>query len=523
MKRIYALLLITSALIFVATSCSDKDKIPTPSKPRDKNIPIVSQFVYDGLSSYYLWSSEMIDKKPTASDTDPKKYFKSVLYKTDTDNGWSWITDDVQGLLADFAGEPKSFGYSIGGFIQMDNTIYAIIRYVFANTPASQAGIERLDLIGKVNGQPITANSEGYISDRDINILYGENKATFTTYKFSDAGVIQNKEVNITPIVTKNDPVLFDKVYTIGDKKIGYLFYTNFTSNYNNRLFEVFSKFKNEGVTDLVLDLRYNPGGGITAASYLVSLYAPEASVRDKTTLTTLSYNKYLNDVFGSSRNTKLGIYQDKDGKLLNEGALNPLDANLNLNKIYVIATGKSASASELTIFCSRAIMGESNVIHIGGKTSGKYTASWTIHPYSDFDKRAQPVYIEEKLSEKQKETFKHWAMQPIVAIYKDKNGKEFVNPGYLEPNHSLEEGFGYIDNWKPLGDTKDVLLGQALYLITDDATYKPIEPTATRSIQKQMRVIESGRDDAKPLVLDNIELNQEELMKIRRLRALED
>ena len=520
MKRLHALLLITFALFFVATSCSDKDDLPGPSKPDNKDIPLVSQFVYDGLSSYYLWSSEMLDKKPTVSDTDPEKYFKSVLYKTDTDNGWSWITDDVQGLLSEFAGEPKSFGYSIGGFYKIENKIYALLRYVFDNTPASQAGMERLDLIGEIDGKPITANSEGYISDRDINILYGDIKATFTTYKLRDNVLTLKKEVEVTPRITKNDPVLYNEIYTIGDKKIGYLFYTNFTANYNHRLFEVFSHFKNEGITDLVLDLRYNPGGGVTAASYLVSLFAPEATVRDRTILTTLTYNKYLNGVFGSNRNTKLGTYTDKDGKLLNEGALNPLDVNLDLDKVYIIATERSASASELTTFCSRAIMGDANVVHIGGKTSGKYTASWTIHPYDN--NLGQPVYVEDKLSANQKNTFKNWAMQPIVAIYKDKDGKDFVNPGYLEPDYALEEGFGYLDYWKPLGDTKDVLLGQAIYLITSDVSYKPIKPTTTRSYKEQMKLIDSGRDDAKPLVLDNIELSQEDFNKIR-MHSLED
>lgn len=521
MKRLHSLLLITFALFFVATSCSDKNDLPGPSKPDNKDIAIVSQFVYDGLSSYYLWSDEMTSKKPTVNDTDPVKYFNSVLNKIDTDNGWSWITDDVQGLLADFAGEPKSFGYSIGGFYQIENKIYALLRYVFENTPASQAGMERLDLIGEIDGKPITANSEGYISDRDLNILYGDKKATFTTYKLSDAELTLKKEVEVTPIVTKTDPVLYNEIYTIGDKKIGYLFYTNFTGNYNYRLFEVFSHFKNEGVTDLVLDLRYNPGGGVTAASYLVSLFAPEASVKDKTILTTLTYNKFLNDIFGSNRNTKLGTYTDKNGKLLIEGALDPLQANLDLEKVYIIATERSASASELTTFCSRAIMGDANVVHIGGKTSGKYTASWTVHPYDD--NLGQPVYVEDKLSTKQKDIFKNWAMQPIVAIYKDKDGKDFVNPGYLEPDYALEEGFGYLDYWKPLGDTKDVLLGQAIYLITGNESYKPIKPTTTRSNQEQMRVIESGMDDAKPLVLDNIELNEEDLLKIKKMRAIED
>ena len=201
----------------------------------------------------------------------------------------------------------------------------------------------------------------------------------------------------------------------------------------------------------------------------------------------------------------------------------NPLEANLNLDKVYIIATGNSASASELTTFCSRAIMGESNVTHIGGKTSGKYTGSWTIHPYSKYGGRTVPLYVEEKLSTKQKDNFRNWAMQPIVAVYTDKNGKDFINPGYLEPDYTLNEGFGYIDYWKPIGDTEDVFLGQALYLITGDESYKPAKPKQTRSSHKQIIEINSTKDDPKPLIIDNIKLSLEDLDIIREVRRFKN
>ena len=530
MRKINSLLFILLALLIVTVSCSEKDELQIPPNSDEKTINTVSQFVYDGLSAYYLWSDDMINKKPSINDKDPEKYFESLLFKTDTDNGWSWITDDAKGLKGDFAGEPESlsFGYSLSFIQTRDNSIFAFIKYVYANTPASNAGLQRLDLIREINGQPITTEiGTNLISERDINLLYGNNAATFTVYKLTDEGIIFNKEMKIAPSTIKTDPILFDKVYNVGDKKIGYLFYTDFISNYNNRLFEVFSKFKTEGVTDLVLDLRYNLGGGIDAASYLVSLFTSEASLKEKTILTTLSYNEFLNKYYDNknwSRSYKLGDYQEKDeydkeGNIKYKAAPNPLGANLDLSKVYIIATKNSASASELITFCSRPIMGELNVIHIGDTTRGKYTASFTVHPY---DKEiGNTTYSERGLSTKEKNILKNWAMQPIVAIYKDKNGKDFLNPGYLKPDYLLKEGFGYIENWKPIGDPKDVFFGQALYLITGDESYKPIEPISTRALNVKREIIElpTRIDDAKPLIIDNMRLTPEDFKEITRMR----
>ncbi len=37
--------------------------------------------------------------------------------------------------------------------------------------------------------------------------------------------------------------------------------YTSFTSNFNSSLEKTFNEFKAKGITDLILDLRYNHGG----------------------------------------------------------------------------------------------------------------------------------------------------------------------------------------------------------------------------------------------------------------------
>ena len=213
MKKFLFLSVLFASLLLVFSACK---------KEEPKTVNPVSQFVYDGLSTYYLWADEMKSKEPTAGDMDPKTYFKSVLNATDTENGWSFITDDVESLLAGFSGEPVDFGFSLAfAYANEAKTEYvAIIKYVFPNSPASNAGLQRKDMIGKINGQPVTESNYG--------ILYGSAAANFTTYKNSGSGLVADKTITLTPASIRTDPVLYTNIYNIGGKKIAYLFYTDF-------------------------------------------------------------------------------------------------------------------------------------------------------------------------------------------------------------------------------------------------------------------------------------------------------
>ncbi|HBC38218.1 MAG TPA: hypothetical protein DC016_04965, partial [Porphyromonadaceae bacterium] len=358
-----------------------------------KEINIVSQFVYDGMSLYYFWADEVKNKKPTVADVNPENYFYKILNSTDTQHGWSWITDDINSLLSGFSGEATdAFGFQPFPLYADDTytTVVGFIRYVYPDSPADKAGLKRGEVITKINGQTITTNN--------YTLLYGANAET--TFTVTDQYFKNPRDVKVMPAKINTDPVLYSNVYEMDGKKIGYLFYTNFYENYNASLYQVFSEFKTAGVTDLVLDLRYNPGGGISAATYLASLIAPESNVRNKDVFTVMSYNSYVNGIFDKNKWDR----RDYLGDYNNAKYQDPLNANLNLNKVYVIATGSSASASELITFCLEPFM---QVEHIGEKTAGKYTASWTIHAYDDFENRVQPIYVESKLTDSEKDKLK--------------------------------------------------------------------------------------------------------------------
>ena len=467
-------------LLVLLTACPKKDDV---EETKEDEIPLVSQFVYDGMSSYYLWSGGMLSKEPTVADKNPETYFSTLLSSVDTQHGWSWITDDVDALLAEFSGSPKDFGWSLALYrVSGSNTnVVGVVKYVFPNTPAANAGVVRGEIVNQIDGTNLTLSNYTRLFE-GVPVTVGiVNPVTSTT-----------RNLPLTPVLIETNPVLIDTVFkdqpAFAGKKIGYLFYTDFISEFNGKLFEAFTKFKSEGITDLVVDLRYNHGGAITAAAYLASLIAPRTVVESHSVFTTLTYNDFVNAAYQSQ-----GV--DRNAYFVNSGSQNPLAANLNLNKVYIIATDDSYSASELLAHCLKPYM---DVVHIGSKTGGKFTGSWTIHAYDSYGNEAVPVYQASSLSNEEKQELKNWAMQPIVAIYKDKNGVDFSAAGALIPNYPIESIEGDPSIWKPLGASNDYLVAKAVSLITGlpVAASAPHTTTARSVYQAGAKKLFSPRDN---------------------------
>ena len=163
-----------------------------------------------------------------------------------------------------------------------------------------------------------------------------------------------------------NETVSLDSVYCIGNKRVGYFVYDEFDTEAD--ITDIILKFRRAEINELVIDLRDNPGGLVATCVHLASLILPSEHLGDL--FCTYRYNRYLSDEYLK----KTGSPFTKD--YLNNDILT-INRNLNLQRVFCLVNGFSASCSELIINSLRPYM---EVVVIGQTTRGKDVGMRTIH-----------------------------------------------------------------------------------------------------------------------------------------------
>ncbi len=460
-----ALLLI--AAIAIVQSCK-KDVPEPPAKEELTTTQKVNIFIKDAMSDIYLWADKLpdIDEK---AETDSEKYFYKLLY---TDDKWSFITDDIDALENSFEGIEKSYGWSLTfGRFSNTNNIFALVEYVYPNTPAAKAGLKRGDIIVKIGN--------GDITDDNYKDLLNNDALSIKLGVLGEGGISLGRTVHMEAKELNLNPVVFTKIIEHGGKKIGYLFYAQYISKYNTSLDTAFQHLMDAHVTDLVLDLRYNPGGVTSAAQHLCSSIAPADVVDAGRKLVTFRWNdKYQTYWESNNVNQQLKINFDSE-----------VPHKMDLHNLYVLTGNGTASASELSITGLKPYM---NVTTIGETTYGKYTASITLKPKDIYD---NSLYYSE---------FDNWGIQPIVLRYANSQGVTDFKDGFapdIEVEEDLFEGI-------PLGNKEEKLLRVALKEITGvEVVSKAIKSAV---VHPDFTVVDRGFSkfdkNKREVVLDNSE-----------------
>ncbi|MBN2275897.1 MAG: PDZ domain-containing protein [Bacteroidales bacterium] len=438
MKLIRSLFSVASLSAVIAISIlSSCDKL----KDDEKDNVEISSWIYEWMQEVYFWNNTFPSNINIKTKTEPKAFFYELVYETE--DRWSYITDDYETLQSELSGTPVSMGYSPAfGVFMNTNKVFIIVEYVYPNSPASDAGLKRGDIILTINGAvPDTDNYFDLYSQSSYTVGLG----TYVDNTIYDSG----KSISMTAALIEADPLIYDTVYTVSGKRIGYMVYTEFITGDDNQylasLDQVFDKFKSYDITDLVIDLRYNPGGEIEAATYLASAIAPVSVANNSRTFVTFLYNENLQS-----------YYEDTEGPESDDLVCKfPANAhNLDLNHVYFLTTKGTASASELLMIGLSPYM---DVTVVGESTFGKYTGSWLIYDFETPRKH-------------------NWAIMPIVMKYANAEGYTNFVDG-LAPDYAIEDN---LIAARPFGDASDPVLSRALDLITA-SPYKTTKSTGRK------------------------------------------
>jgi C-terminal processing protease CtpA/Prc len=262
------------------------------------------------------------------------------------------------------------------------------IEFVYPGSPAGLAGLTRGCRITAIQGVSSINYDGGQFGNGTnlkavSNAIYNSGNITMTVTLLS--GV--SKTVSLTTASYNVNPVLKSTVFTANDgHKIGYIVFNSFTSDAvaDPVLNTAFSNFTSQNVTDLVVDLRYNGGGYVSTAEYLDNLIVPASKNN------TLMYNTFYNSNLVQGKDPLLHKQWRRDptsGTDYNYGqfdysvsgnAVNfQKTGSLNVNRVFFIVTGQTASASELTVNNLRPVM---NVQIVGDTSYGKPVGFFNIN-----------------------------------------------------------------------------------------------------------------------------------------------
>jgi C-terminal peptidase prc len=337
-----------STVIFVAFALSWSATAPARAQePTSCTTVSKNLYVLDKLTELYFWYRHLPDLSPLRFRS-PEAYLEAVRYRP-LDNTFSYITSRAANDALFSSSQFVGFGFtpsSVGSRIR--------VLQVFPQSPAEEAGLVRGAWILEINGR----SAADLTASGQVDAALGASDPTETRIAFeTPSGEVVRATMSRRTVTIPT--VSHVRVYEVGGRRVGYLFFRNFVEPSRTALYDAFAELANTGIHDLVLDLRYNGGGLVTVAQQLASL---------------IGGARTEGQVFAEY------FHNDKQVTLNHAVRFQAEPGALGLDRLVVITTRASASASELVINALRPFI---PVVIIGSSTYGKPVGQYVI-PFCD-------------------------------------------------------------------------------------------------------------------------------------------
>lgn len=356
----------------------------TPTNPTTASqMDLLKDSVYLYSKEVYLWQ-EVI---PTYEQFNPRQYSGSTLLEAGSAvmNGikklqpldrFSFVTSNEAS-----AGLQTGQNTSLGFFIKAAaadkvdpvDSVHWYVNYVYDKATSGAAGVKRGWYINKIDGTPINYDQASIKILNDV--FFGSTSSASFEFVKPDGAVVTN---NLSKTSFVSNSVLHQSVISVGTKKVGYLVFNQFFGEPSRvELSNAFNTFKSSGINDLVVDLRYNPGGSTQTQDALANLIAPASA--NNQVMYKYIFNQNLQD-------GKFPLLMKKSGfssgsfAVANNTQKFSNTGGLGISRVFFIVSKSSASASELLINNLKPYM---DVKLIGDSTYGKPVGFFPINVFN--------------------------------------------------------------------------------------------------------------------------------------------
>ena len=423
---------------------------PTPTPTTSAcSLAARQQFANNVIQEWYLFPSLLASGVNPNNHTTVQSYIDALVEPAraaNRDKYFSYVVSIAEENAFFNAGASAGFGFRL---IYDTSNRRVFLAETFDSTPALAANLERgteIVAIGTTSGNLVTVNSL---------MATGGPQAVIDALGPSDAGVTRvldvidasavRRQVSLSKTVYDLDPVprYGAQIINNGGTQVGYIRLTNFITPAIADLQAAFSQFRAAGVTQLVIDLRYNGGGGINVNEAFGDLMARN-----------LGGQVFETIAFRASKASNNDTYR-----------FNPNSNSIAPTRVAFITSSGSASASEALINGMQPYLGD-NMAMVGQNTFGKPVgqAGGSAFDNTACDDRFRIVSLE---------------LQNSAGVGNYYNGLVDVIPNTCRANDDIFHDFGDPDE-AMLATALDFLAGRACTPIAGG-------PATTQSIGPQL------------------------------------